>query len=167
MKKILTLLLLIFITGQTFSQKLVKDEVDEFTGIAVRETSLERITWSKKLVYSISYTQTDSFYFQSLEIGLPGVFSMDQNDEIMFKLSDGKIMTFKNMKYGISRTWGTLGWQALTVGMIITQEELNELIENPPVKIRVYTSTGFVEEEVAERYIDIIPNSIELLLNYK
>lgn len=74
------ILLLLFIPAISFAQVLERNEVDEFTGRAVRETSYEVLVRNMKMNAFVSGFRVDSVYSLRLKlmIGAARVHAIDE-----------------------------------------------------------------------------------------
>lgn len=163
MKKII---LLFLICTNVFSQncKFEKNEVDEFTGSKI-------IKLKEKLLAKTSMTTGVSFQIQSINdqkfieftYTSSQVFSFDKNKSmIMLKTNDGEIIEIPFEKNDISDvTYGSYFYSKQKV--ILTQDLIIKLENKPIVKFRLYTSNGFVEEEVKSKNSLSISDDIKCL----
>lgn len=154
MKTIFSLLLLFSINLN--AQELVDNKVDEFTKYHLKRTSWEMAfaTWGGKYSY-YRFTNIDSTIALDLRISLNNtVFSMREKEKIMMKLDNDSILTLYNLTYAITKRGGAakgitgsanMGLQAT---FILNNDAINALMKNRVVKIRIYTTDGYAEEEV-------------------
>ena len=154
------ILILLFTTGvnYTFGQKLVKNEVDEFTGKIVKETSWETLNKKSELYSYVRFRKVDSttYFVFKMMIGNT-VYSVDKGEVLYLKFTDNEIVKLSNSEYQLTTygggATGLAGSKMLGVELtcIINKETLLKLEEKTLVKVRVYTSDGYVEAEVKDK----------------
>ena len=137
------------------AQKLVKNSKDEFTGALVKETSWETVVMKSNLTLYSRARKINDQYILDFKITMGGsVFSMDKGDEIMFKLSNGKIQSIENAEYSITSSGGGArglagsNMQGLEASFYVDQNIIDDLKTYNIEKIRIYTTDGYVEEDV-------------------
>jgi hypothetical protein len=177
MKKMLFLFLLsIPVFSVCFGQKLKENKVDEFTGRIIKSTSLEYIVneqpmFGNPFIFGIQIERIDSLIVLKAELQLRGVFSIRKDQDLMFKLEEGKMVTLKNNEYVISERYGDrqIAHINYVIGYINEGSETLELMKNYKVaKLRIYTSDGYIDKEIKEKNQDIIKKCIEIVdVEYK
>lgn len=158
MKKIILILIIITSANYTFGQELTKNEVDEFTGKTVKETSWETLNKKSKLYSYVRFRKVDStiYFVFKMMIGNK-VYSVDKGEVLYLKFADEEIVKISNSQYQLTTygagAVGLIGSKALGVELtcLINQETLSKLEEKTLAKVRVYTSDGYVEAEVKEK----------------
>lgn len=172
MKKVLLLILLI--PSMCFAQKLTKNEVDEFTGQSLKKTSIEVFSSTLKNHVAYQFSQVNNTKWFRLKMIIPSsggsVFSISKDNKIIFKLNNGEFLTLYCHEYtttckgcAVEGLVGSDAW-GIDAPYHITDEQLEQLKNNPPVKIRVYTNDGYVEEDIKEKNQKIFIKSIDLIL---
>ena len=168
-KKLLTIILLIGFSIQVKGQKLVENKVDEFTGNQIKRTS-----W---VTTSIGYSRTNfgiskinNNFYLNLKMLKGGVFSIAKGANIMFKLTNEEIITLSNNNYEITCTGcGAIGFvgsaaQGINTSYDITTEQLTKLKNIGIKKIRIYTSDGYLEDDLKSKHDRKIKKAISLIL---
>jgi hypothetical protein len=163
---------LLFIPVFCFGQKLVKNEVDEFTGISVKTTSLEQLVsespWGGNSFHlSESVKRINDNYYLIVRFSLDNVFSVASEQKLMIKLENDSIVTLLNKEYDISSNGrGAIGGkQGVYLTYPIESDDLDLLKENKATKIRIYTTDGYLEKDIKEKNQDKIKKCIELVSN--
>lgn len=156
MKKLLFLLL--FIPLVSFGQKIIKNEVDEFTNNAVKITSWVKVVMNSNINAYVKSRKINKNYFLDFKMILDDkAYSIDKGEVLYLKLSNDKILKLVNLSYELvsvgGGSVGISGSNLLGIGFTceISEEILNILIETPIVKLRVYTSEGYKEEIVKQK----------------
>lgn len=175
MKRLLYLQLIVFLSINCFGQKLAENKVDEFTKASVKRTSWELLT--KKGIYSnvrLSYIDDrrylDIKFMQSGYIGFGGsIFSIRDGENISFKMSNDSIINLSVPKYEIACSGcgavGLIGLQAYGIGINIPLNDsiIAVLSSTPVVKIRIYTTDGYIEADVPAKNQDLLKKEFALL----
>lgn len=166
MKNIILILFFLISANWSFGQKLAKNEIDEFTGKTVIETSWETLNTSSKLYSYVRFRKVDStIYFNFKMMSGGRVYSVDKGEVLYLKFADETIVKVSNSKYELTTygagAVGLIGSRALGVQLtcIINQSTLLKLEEKTLAKVRVYTSNGYLEAKVkkkqAERFKEL------------
>jgi hypothetical protein len=172
MKSIFSLIALLAIWSNIHSQTIKENQVDEFTKNKVIRTSWEFISKSKIYAHvrasKINGDQTLDFRFM-----LPGgdhVFAIPTGDAIMFKLENDSIITLKNTEHKISCSGcgavNIIGSQAegVEIFSILSQADIEQLSKYKIKKIRLYTTDGYREAEIADKFQDIIKKELLIII---
>lgn len=173
MKRIFLSILLAAFSLNANSQEIEKNEVDDFTGAKIIETSWEKFnkdTWDfKARIRQID----DRYYFEvKFILGFTGsVFSISKEDPIMLKLENGSMVELYPKEYtltceGCGATGLTGGAnQGMHARYVVTKEQLQELQMYRVEKYRIYTSDGYVEDDLKKKRRVVIQNLANLILN--
>lgn len=173
-RKMLTCIIaLLFAATIADAQVLAEDKKDEFTGSTVKRTTYERLTpvmFNEFHAY-FRLSKVDSLYTFDLKLffGDRSYFTIRQGDKLMFKLNDGAVWQIESLETKISRTGqgsidiigSALPGVAISYGM--NSDMLDALANNKIEKIRIYTSRGYVEKELKEKFDVSIKNAIRLI----
>ena len=169
MKKLLFILLFV-VTSATFSQKIVTQIIDEFTNQFIKETSWEKLAWNGNMNALVRGRRVDSNYYLEFKMILNDrVYSVDEGEVLLFKLSDGEILKLNNLKYEVSSVGGgsvgISGSNLLGINFTckIGKSEIRKLKNKELVKLRIYTSEGYSEESVKQKRIVKFKKLISLL----
>lgn len=139
---------------------IVQDEVDAFTGHRIKKTTFERASnhyaMSPSMFNFIGFKKIDNSYVLDLKTTLVSgaVFAIDKDDQLMMKLRSGEILKLNAIEHKISCSGcgaeGTVhsGVQGLLQSYPIMPKQIKKLSEDPPVLIRLYLTTGYIEEPV-------------------
>ena len=169
MKK--TTILLLLLSLQAFSQKLIKDEVDEFTGKKLKRTDwLTLDTGFMEMEVRYSLVKVDSTYAVNIKILDPKVYhSISKGNELMFKLANGEIIQMHCDNSATScigcGSTGFIGSKALglTLYFPFTDEQFEALKQSPVSKIRLYLNDGYKEIVVTEKRSKKFTETLNLL----
>jgi hypothetical protein len=156
------------------SQKLELNELDEFTGVSVKRTSWEYFTRGMKNKTSSYFriSKLDSTYYFDLKIALQPskVFSISDGEKIMLMLDDKTVYKLDNLEYTVSSTGaGAIGLSGSGMYGVniscISAEDRNfeKLKTNLITKVRIYTTDGYVEDEVKEDFAKKVMTAISLV----
>lgn len=154
MKRALFLVLLSTMWIATFSQKIVKNEKDAFTGNQVTETSYTAISDGFNCALRIvNDTHTLLAVFNCGD----EVYTMEEGAEFMFKLQNDSIITIYNLKDAIAEYWSaTIGSTHIShfnlkTKYILTDEQIKQLKTTPITVVRFYTTDGYIERKVSSK----------------
>lgn len=172
MKKLFMLTVLIFfgIVIQANGQKLAENKVDDFTNNSVKRTSWETINMDMKFTAYFRLSKiNDAMYFDLKMMIGGGVFAIGEDQELMFKLKDGQIVKLKNLEHTITcRGCGANGLSGsnahgLKVSYLITAEQAGLLTDSVVEKIRIYTTDGYVEDDLNSKTNSKIQRALALI----
>lgn len=172
MKNIILILFFVSIANYSFGQKLVKNEVDEFTGKTVKETSWETLHRSMTLNSYVRFRKVDNTIYFVFKMGVgfgKTVYSVDEGEVFYLKFTDDEIIKISNSQYELTTigggSVGLLGSSGFGVELtcIINQETLLKLEEKTLAKVRVYTSDGYVEDEVNKKRAETFKKLAKLI----
>lgn len=165
------ILLLALTISYCQAQTLEKNEVDEFTGKKIKQTSYEILCQNFTLNMFISAKSiNDSINFLRLKliVGSGAAHSINEGDIFYLKLKDGKIVELKNSQYAISCTGcGARGFiasqaQGTETNWFLTEGNVIDLTSSGVSKIRIYTSKGYLESEVKESRTNTVASLLKL-----
>jgi hypothetical protein len=174
MKKLLQITLaaifVIFSLQTTRAQTLEENKTDDFTNNKVKRTSWETVneTMSFSAYFRISQINSDTFFDLKLMIG-GKVFSVKKDQELMFKLENGEVVKLANLEYTITcKGCGARGFigsaaEGAKMSYLIDKDQLEKLKTSKVVKLRIYTSDGYVENDIKEKNSKKIQTAILLL----
>ena len=156
MKKLLFILLLIPLIS--FSQKILKYEIDEFTNKTIKHTSWEKLAWNSKINALVRGRKIDENYYLEFKMILDNnIYSIDKGEVLLFKFSDDEILKLKNLQYELSSIGdGSVGRSGsglfginFTCG--IKKADIEKLKNKQIFKLRIYTSKGYVDESIKNK----------------
>jgi hypothetical protein len=156
MKKILLSFAVIFLYSASFAQSIKESFIDDFTGNKVIKTS-----WVSVMSYMtdsyIRLTQINTSTIIDFKLCIGGVFSIKEGAELMFKMDNEKIAKFRCLEYAITSmgggSVGLFGSQAqglMARYVPADSTSLPLLSTNNVKKIRIYTTDGYVDQNVSE-----------------
>jgi len=158
MKKAVLVLLLATITQSLLAQKIVKNEVDEFTGHSVKETSWTTFTSKSKLYSYTRLRKVDNTCFLGFKMVTKGVVcSVKEGETLFFKLSNNEIMKVTNLDHEITSVGAgaaSVSWSnvlGLHLKCSLNKDQIAKLNKHNIVKVRVNTSVGYIEAELKEK----------------
>jgi len=167
MKKTI-LFLLIIITPFTFlkAQKINKDEVDKFDGHKTITTTLEVVAktmgiktlqcYGMYLSDSAMHLNTLCFYYTA-----GTVFSLDKKNECTLILKSGE--KFKSPYSGSRKVYVSSDLAAFYIDL--DKDDMQKLIKDPVMSIRFESSSANRDFEIKDKYQQVIPDILTLLLS--
>lgn len=168
MKTLYFIIVFICFFNVSFSQELIKNEIDEFTGKKIKRTEWVSLTsgmQNKELKQSL--VKVDSSY--AINIKFTETYtphSINKGNEMMLKLENGEVVTLycENSKVsciGCGAT-GFVGSKApgLDVFFPFTKEQLDKLLISSLAKIRLYLNEGYsefvIKEKSAKKFLEAL-----------
>jgi len=172
MKPLLPLLL--FICSNAFAQKLITDKTDEFTGKKVKETSVENLAQPFKMngfAYKFSFKKVnDDLYFNLRIMSLSNsVFAIKDGEVLMLKTAD-TVIKLSNIEYVISKKGGAGGGlsssysEGVSIYFPLSKESAELIKQKEIIKIRLYTTDGYSEQDVKVVADKRVKESLALVL---
>jgi hypothetical protein len=172
MKSLLPLLL--FLCSNVVGQKLVINKTDEFTGKKVKETSVESLAQPFKMsgyTYKFSFKRiNEDIYFNLRIMSLSNsVFAIKDGDVLMLKTAD-TVIKLSNIEYSISKKGGagpglsSSGSEGVSLYFPLTNESIEMIKNKPIVKVRLYTTNGYTEQDVKTAADKRIKDALALIL---
>lgn len=170
MKKILLIAILSCLSYSAFNQKLVEDGVDEFTGDYVKRTSWKTICENMNIVvYFRASKINEDIYLDVKVMKNNKVFSIGKGDLLMFKLENKEIVELPNLEYALT----CIGCGAISISgsqtegikttYYMTREQLNKLKNNKAVKFRIYSSLGYLEDDLKLNNYEKLKEALTLI----
>lgn len=158
MKKILLIFLILSISINLFSQKIKRSEIDKFTKQYVIETSFEKLSFdgfnaSKNI--SVSFIHQENIDVLRVKWITNHVYSISKDNKILFMDNNNNIYNFFNISYVISeRGAGSTGlsWSASQGLDFYITGDFDELKEKEITRIRIYTTDGYMDFKISEKY---------------
>lgn len=172
MKQILPLLILSISVN---AQKVTTDKKDQFTGLAVKETSVEQLAHPLKMngfAYNFSTKKVDDKYYFNLRMMSLNkeVFAINKDSKLMILLKNDSVITLLAPSFVISGK-GKAGSglsagnaEGLSIDYLISKEEIELLASSDIAKIRVYTSDGYTEQDIKETASKKVKKAFSLIL---
>lgn len=169
----LSILMMVIATATKAQAEFEKNEVDEFTGDKLEVTKYDVLVQNFKLNAFLATTNiNDSVYVVKLKLMLSSgkVHSIEEGATLYLKLNDGTIIELHNMKYVISCSGcGARGFAgSMAEGSQsmykITGEQIDKLSKHEIIKFRLYTSVGYVENDVPTARQKILIDQLKLVM---
>lgn len=163
------LLIILLSANVTFSQKLITNKTDEFTGAKIKETSWEYIVPRTKGSYQIQIRQIDTTIYLYMKcMGGFTVVASSKNDPLMLKTNDTVVKLYPTEyqsscigcgtnNFGGSKAWG------LSQTYIISKDTYDILYNYGVLKLRIYLTDSYIEEKVKEEDSMIISNMLKII----
>jgi hypothetical protein len=154
------------------SQKLHRNEVDEFTGKRIKFTEHDVLCQNFNMSAFVQSRKIDSLYFLNIKLMLGGsqYHTIDRDNRFYLKMMDSTVVELRSIEYsqackgcGARGFSGSIGYGTQT-NYQIDFSQLNELILKDIIKVRIYTSKGYVECNVKGEKESIIKRQL-LLIN--
>jgi len=152
------LLMAAHIQAQTVSSR-----VDEFNGIEVVETSIERLTNGSEIDSYFKVARAKEYVMLYLDAAIDNgntVFSVRKSDRLQFKLTDGTVLTLLPHKGAVSRRGRV---ESASLMYLLDQEAIAALTSVRVEKMRIYTSRGARNEEVKEKHAATLQNAVGMV----
>lgn len=171
----LLLPLLLFVCSNAFAQKLITDKTDEFTGKKVKETSIENLAQPFKMsgfAYKFTFRKVnDNLYFNLRIMSLSNsVFAIKDGEVLLLKTAD-TVIKLTNTEYAISKKGGSSGGGLSSAGsegvslyFLLNNESVEVLKNKPIVKVRLYTTDGYTEQDVKATADKRVKDALALIL---
>ncbi|MDR1737770.1 MAG: hypothetical protein LBR66_03005 [Candidatus Symbiothrix sp.] len=149
MRKLILLMVFATISCSVFSQKIVKNEKDDFTGKQVKETSYVSISDGFNCRIRV-VNETPVFYANFNGGG--EIYTMEKGAEFMFKLENDSIVTLYNIETSVSEyfSMGNISHFTLKTNYMLPEEDLNALKTYKITKVRFVTTEGYIERKVSK-----------------
>lgn len=157
-----------------YSQKLTENKIDEFTKQSIQKTSWETLFSTTKGTSYFRISKIDNILFVQLKFRLnegfeTKSFSIEKNQELMFKTKEGEIITLKNLKSTVTCVGcGAISFNAsqalgIEVSYQMSEEQFNILKNSFLEKIRIYTDIDYKEFEIKKKNALLFTNSLKLI----
>jgi len=180
MKSVVVVILMIVLSSCVGGEGagMVKNEIDEFTGNRIKATTFVRASdhyaFSPSLFNFIRFRKINNSYILDLKTTLVSgaVFSIDRESDLMLKLKSGEIIKLKAMQHKVScfgcGADGIVHSKVMGIlqNYIIKKEQLKTLLQDSPVLMRLYLSTGYLEEGIPLSDAKIISKNAGLILEH-
>lgn len=169
MKYIITAIGL-FIVQSIAAQKIAENKVDEFTKNTVKRTSWEAIQRTSTLTAYCRVSKINDVVYLELRCMLGGyVFAIDKGDKLMLMTDTDSVITLLNGKYEIScKGCGSINitgsaLQGAELSYLVSNDEFNFLLNNRVKKLRLYTTKGYVEAELKDKFSETLMKEFALI----
>lgn len=164
------LLPLLLFCSTAFAQKLITDKTDEFTGKRIKETSVENLAQPLSgFSYRFSFKKiNDNVYFNLKVISHGSVFAIKDGEVLMLKTADS-VIKLSNTEYTISKKGGAGGGlsssysEGVSLYFRLDNEAIGIIKTKPIVKVRLYTTDGYTEQDVKAAADKRVKNALALV----
>jgi hypothetical protein len=174
-QKMKLLLPLLLTCTTTFSQKLVVNKTDEFTGKSIKETSVETLAKPFKMsgfAYTFAFKKENDNLFLNLRLMSMSnsVFSIKDGNILSVKMDNDSVIVLNNQEYAISKTGGAGGGftsgnsQGTSLYFLLSTENIETLKNRKIIKIRVNTTDGYTEQDIKASADKKVKESLRLVL---
>lgn len=169
MKKLLLILWLSLIVTDSKAQKLIRDEVDEFTNESVKSTSFDVLCANMKFMAQVAITEINGKKLLEVKLSTGQYIpSISEGEELMLKLQNGEVVTLISNQFvqackGCAAK-GLMGSGADGIHAFYRIEEPQELKlkQHAITKIRIYTYKGYMEGNIKEGKSELLKNQLAL-----
>lgn len=161
MRTFLAIITMLCLSHAVQAQKLVRDEVDEFTGAQVRETSWEWLVngMASKGIYRFKLRKVDSRFLIDFKIMSGGVFAVSETTPMMIKLTNAEVLKIYPTEYSVTclgcatYAGGFAGSRemGLSATYSISPKQLQSLYDHGAEKLRLYTTDDYREAPINEK----------------
>jgi hypothetical protein len=171
MKKI-TLILFAFLIGVTFKssgQKLEVNKTDDFTKKLVKQTSWESLASTIIVNAHYCFSLTGDVETFNLKLMMDKVFFINQDQQIIFKMDNGDIITLTNNAYSITCTGcGAVGFagsaaEGLEVSYHLDNDQIAKLKAGKITEVRIFTTTESFDVDIKGKNATKVQASLNLL----
>jgi hypothetical protein len=176
LKPIVLALSILFLKVAASGQTIKENIVDEFTKNKVVRTSWEPLAKVNRFYAHSRVSKINDNVFldlkimigRSFEIG-GSIFSIKDGPYIMFKLENDSVVTLTNPKYEIAcqgcGAVNLIGSSGYGVNLKIPIDEplIEHLSSHKVTKIRIYTTDGYVEEDIKEKFRETVLKELKLI----
>ena len=157
------------ISNLNIAQNIVENKVDEFTKTSIKRTSWENLTSSIIYTTYFRFSKINNELFFDLKLIDGTVFYISEGQEIMFKLSNDEILTLNNFKSehtctgcGAKGFVGSTG-NGIQVSYPLNKEHFELLKKYDVLKIRIYTSEGYREDELKTKNLKKFKKGLSII----
>lgn len=156
------LLAAVLVAIQTQAQT-ISSSVDEFSGIEVRETSIERLTKGQQVDTYFKFAKAEQVLVLYLDAALQSgnvIFSVRKGDRLQFKLSNGEVVTLNAHKGAVSRRGRV---ESAAVMYVLDEDAIAALTASNVEKLRIHTSKGAWDEDVKQKHAEVLREALAML----
>ena len=178
-KKIVLGLLVFVMMTNVFSQVITRNEIDEFEGVRIIQTSWETVLMKTFQTIYIRFKSVDTLKGMQLAWVHPDEIKAVEDGEkkVIVKLKNGETINFNNLNYVISSKGGgshsfVAGGSANGLTLSLFSKDIDKLANEHIAKVRIYTTKSYFDFDVKPKRAEIIKRaflmlSIEVLKNKK
>lgn len=164
-------LVLLITVNNISAQTLKENKVDEFTKNTVKRTSWEPISKTGKIYAHVRASKINDNTYLDIRTLFPAVevFAIKEGEAVMIKLNTDSIITLTIPKGLVSckgcgsvNIIGSDGY-GVELNLELNKEQIESLAKNKVTKIRIYTTDGFVESAIKEKFQETINRVLKLI----
>lgn len=154
MKNLFLFLMCLITCNSIHAQKIVKDEIDEFTGSRITVTNY--ISFSDGFTCALHKVNNTIILKTTYNCG-DKVYSMEKGADLMLKLENDSIITLNNEEDAVAEYWSlnlgkTFIWHFSLKTIYIIPDEVYTLLKTNKIRmVRFYTTDGYITETVSEK----------------
>jgi hypothetical protein len=162
---------LLLIAATSSAQTIDENTKDEFTGARIVSTNWEWLSYSGEtatIYFKIRVVNDDYYLHLKYMLTWGGVFAIGNRDQFMLKLANDSVVKLTPSEGQVScKGCGSVGmvgynyWGTHT-NYPLSPEAMEALMSSPIVKTRLYTSDGFLEQEVNPKRQDYVLKALKL-----
>ena len=168
-------LLILFIglcVSKTQAQELKEDKIDPFTKSSVKRTSWEAMTQTGKSYTFFRVSKLDSLLYLDLKLMLPNrskFFTIGEGMKLLFILENDSVITLSTLNNKAAcrgcgaRGFGGSSALGIETSYAVYPELILPLKAGAVKKMRVYTSEGFIDEDIPGKRSRLITDLLLLV----
>jgi hypothetical protein len=146
---LMTSMMLFLLTDFMYSQcKYIRNETDEFTKKVILETSKVVIKARDVTGQALSFHgyKQNTYRFLKVNWNTLQIVSVGTSEKLMLKLINNEIVEVYTNKYQVSSPIGN--YWTITIFYSIDENAFQKLKQHEVVKLRFYTTDGYIDKEV-------------------
>lgn len=150
--------------------KLAVDRIDDMTGISEKRTNWNTLVFKSKVFYS-RFSKLDSVLFLDFKAQLGFVTSIETGEVLYIKFENNEVKILNNLSRKITgRGDGAIGLNGSGVmgvylNFLIDKNILEYMCNNLIVKIRLVTTDGYIEENIAKGRANTFIKDAKIMLD--
>lgn len=166
MKKTIVFLFFVLLCYTSFSQRIVKKEVDKFTGNEIIETSSKWLFNSMDAInggLKFSIRKVNNSYSMPARVVYGSAFKFTEEDgEIIFLLSNKETVTLKSAYTGISSLTSSSNIWGFSTVFLISEEDVEKLKQYDVTDVRINFFGKRCDREIKESKRDLVKRMLKL-----
>jgi hypothetical protein len=160
-----------FTSAYAHAQTIRENKIDEFTKNSVKRTSWEPISKIGKIYGHVRGSKINDQFYLDLKCILDGgnVVGIKEGPVVMLKMNTDSVITLINQKHIVSckgcgsiNIIGSDGY-GVELNLPLTNDQVEYLTKNTATKIRIYTTDGYIESDIKEKFQDNIKNVLQMV----
>jgi len=157
-----------------FGQKIKENSIDEFTGRSKTTTDVIWFSTPNRFNSYCRFVRFDSVCYANFRLSMYGkVIAVENGAKLMLKLANDSIITLYNKEYAVAQkghaSFGFVGSGVEGVNLFfpIPPEYYSVLTTKTIIKIRLYTTDGYSDQEIGDGAEVAFRDTLKLLLETK